>query len=124
MIHLYTFNDYQRESARTIDPKRSDIEVLTSGGLGLAGESGEVIELIKKHVFHGHALDKEKLTKEVGDALWYLATICTGGGIRLCDAAAGNVEKLKARYPDGFSEQASQNRVEYKEASNADDDGA
>lgn len=79
-------------------------------GLGIAGEAGEVADLIKKTFGHGHALDLEKLQKEVGDNLWYASRIMRTVGRKLRDAAHGNIEKLKARYPDGFKPENSINR--------------
>lgn len=71
-------------------------------GLGLIGESIEVISLI----LEGSA-DPQSITKELGDALWYIAAICTRHGLRLSDVLMENVAKLKARYPDGYSSAAS-----------------
>ena len=78
--------------------------------LGLTGEAGEVAELIKKHVFHKHPLEKEKLIKELGDVAWYLVALAETNGIPLADIFAANISKLKARYPDGFKTQDSYNR--------------
>jgi NTP pyrophosphatase (non-canonical NTP hydrolase) len=85
---------------------------LAVAGLGIAGEAGEVADMIKKHVGHGHPLDKEKLSKELGDALWYVQEISEVLDIPLEDIAAGNILKLMKRYPEGFSEERSINRVE------------
>lgn len=110
-------SEYQSQSRRTmrvsetLDPDRFD-HFLCNHGLGLAGESGEVVELIKKAVFHGHDLDRLKLRKELGDVLWYLAAIATMCGLDLDDVAEGNISKLKARYPDGFDKAASVARAE------------
>ena len=79
---------------------------------GLTGESGEVADLIKKHFGHGHVLDQDKLKKELGDVLWYLSQLAEQFGLELSDVAETNIDKLKKRYPDGFSEEASRNRVE------------
>lgn len=79
---------------------------------GLAGEAGEVVDLLKKSVFHGHAFDKDKLVKEVGDILWYCTRMCVALGVELEDVMQGNLDKLKARYPEGFSSEASINRTE------------
>lgn len=78
--------------------------------LGLAGEAGETVDLLKKYLGHGHELDRLKVQKELGDVLWYLAAIATVLGIDLDHVAHVNVEKLKARYPEGFSHEASRNR--------------
>ena len=106
-------SEYQSQARRTmtLDPDRFD-HFLCNHGLGLAGESGEVIEMTKKPVFHGHDLDRLKLRKELGDVLWYLAAIATLCGLDLDDVAEGNISKLKARYPNGFDKAASVARAE------------
>lgn len=78
--------------------------------LGIAGEAGEVADLLKKHLFHGHPLDKEKLRKELGDVAWYLCAIASEHDIPFSEVLEENIEKLKRRYPEGFSEKASQER--------------
>lgn len=101
-----TFAWYQREAARTggrdLLPENRD-KGLSCAGLGLAGESGEVADLLKKHLHHGVSLDVEKLRKELGDVLWYVAHACNVMGWRLDEIAALNVAKLRTRYPHGFS---------------------
>lgn len=77
---------------------------------GLAGETGELIDLLKKHLFHGHPLDLKKARSEIGDVLHYLAVLTHVLGFTLSDVAEGNIAKLEARYPDGFSSAASLNR--------------
>ena len=78
--------------------------------MGLCGESGEVIDLVKKHVSHGHPLNREKLIDELGDVAWYLAECAEAIGITLEDVLTHNIEKLKKRYPEGFSTERSINR--------------
>lgn len=85
---------------------------LLNGVMGLCGESGEVADIVKKAVFHKHDLNKTDMAKELGDVMWYVAMCCHALGISLDDVMQGNIDKLKRRYPDGFSEQASQNRTE------------
>lgn len=102
------FEQYQAAAARTLsgnydDPRNG----LTLGGLGLAGESGEVIELLKKHLFHAQELDRDRLRKELGDVLWYLAAIATSADLDLDEVAEANIAKLRARFPDGFTPAAS-----------------
>lgn len=91
---------YQEESSRTMN--RLHHEDLANYGLGLAGESGEVIEHIKKHSFHAKELNHEKLMEELGDVLWYVAAIATTAGLDLNQIGSQNIDKLKARYPKGF----------------------
>ncbi len=83
---------------------------LVNGVIGLCGESGEVVDLVKKQLFHGHSLDINEIKEELGDLMWYVAMCCHALNISLDDVMQGNIEKLKKRYPDGFSEQASINR--------------
>lgn len=94
-----TGNEYQNLAMRTANP---ECRSLTNVGLGLAGESGECADLIKKHVHHGHDLDKEHLMKELGDTLWYIALGCEVIGCTMDEIMQMNIEKLKMRYPDGF----------------------
>ena len=100
------FNEYQSCALKTAN----ETSALTNWALGLCGETGEVAEIIKKNAFHGHELDRKALCNELGDALWYLAVMADGLGFDLDWIAQQNVAKLKARYPDGFSEERSQNR--------------
>lgn len=95
-----TLADYQALSKRTM-PEVNDQELLVLA-LGLNGEAGEVGELLKKAIGHGHTLDKAKLAAELGDVLWYLAAIATAYEVDLNAVARGNVWKLRQRYPDGF----------------------
>lgn len=87
-------------------------ERVAMAAMGLSGEAGEAIDYIKKVMFHGHDLDKDRLTKEMGDVLWYLSELCECFELKMEDVAAKNIAKLKQRYPQGFSVEASRNRVE------------
>lgn len=109
MVHTNALDVYQRLAMRTA-PEPHDNTMLAVFGLGVAGEAGEVAELIKKFVGHGHDLDPTKLTKELGDVLWYVAVIARSRGIDLSEVAARNVAKLQERYPEGFSHEASRER--------------
>ncbi len=103
-----TFDEYQRMALRT--KNRGDIggiPDLAVAGLGIAGEAGEVADEIKKVLGHGKAMDVDKLVKELGDVLWYAASVAEDIGVPLGEVARRNVEKLKARYPEGFSTVAS-----------------
>ncbi len=84
---------------------------LLNFALGAAGEAGEIADEIKKVIFHGHELNDNKLNKEIGDALWYLSQLTGTLGYSFESVAKQNIEKLKARYPEGFSETASQQRA-------------
>jgi len=104
--------DYQSLAARTLGRDRTREQQIANAALGLAGEAGEVADHIKKHLFHDFALDEAEVVKELGDCLWYVAAMCTTLGISMDHVATTNIEKLKRRYPDGFSTEASRNRVE------------
>lgn len=105
------FDEYQKLAMRTANLTAGELR-LAYLGLGLTGEAGEVAEHIKKHIGHGHDLDIEKLSKELGDVLWYVAVMADALGLELGDIATRNIEKLRKRYPDGFSNEASRNREE------------
>ena len=107
-----TINEYQKLAMTTLNKDLSEKEVLINGVMGLCGESGEAIDLVKKWLAQGHELDKDKLIKEIGDAAWYIAEIATALGVTLEEVLAKNIEKLKARYPDGFKYEDSLNRTE------------
>jgi NTP pyrophosphatase (non-canonical NTP hydrolase) len=102
-----TEQEYMREILRTYAGSDEMREKLCLGALGLSGESGEVADLVKKQLFHGHPLDLQKLRDELGDVLWYFMFICDTLGISLEEVMAGNVEKLRTRYPDGFEAERS-----------------
>lgn len=178
---IETFDQYRSLAMRTDDLTRTPEQRLHNAALGLIGELGEVCDLFKKYLYHGHTLDSDKLAKELGDLCWYLAVVADVLGIakyvidvdgftinekrplshlhestsaitgrlmrgdeceisaqdiesalqdidaiamRFCeidkrldtlytlsDVWANNIEKLQRRYPDGFSHEASINRV-------------
>ena len=78
--------------------------------MGLCGEAGEAIDLVKKHLAQGHVLDKERLAKELGDIAWYLAETAHVLGYSLEEILQMNIDKLQKRYPNGFSVEQSINR--------------
>ena len=97
-----TINEYQKLAMVTANKTLTPAQMLENGVMGLCGESGETIDIVKKHLFHGHALDKNKLTEELGDVAWYLAETCEALGVELEDVLTANIEKLRRRYPEGF----------------------
>lgn len=108
------FREYQDEAARTANIDGVDgVRVLVSA-LGLVGEAGEVAEIIKKHIGHGHkaSVTQEKLANELGDVLWYIADLANVYDLDLGEIATQNVEKLRKRYPNGFSTADSVRRVD------------
>ena len=105
-----TINEYQKLAMTTLNPALSEKDVLINGIMGLCGESGEAIDIVKKWLAQGHELDKEKLAKELGDICWYLAETATALDLSLEDIMAANIEKLRKRYPEGFDTERSVNR--------------
>ncbi|MBQ6876191.1 MAG: nucleoside triphosphate pyrophosphohydrolase family protein [Lachnospiraceae bacterium] len=105
-----TINEYQKLAMTTLNPELSPKDVLINGVMGLCGESGEAIDLVKKHLAQGHELNKEQLAKELGDIAWYLAETATAIGYPLEEILQMNIDKLKKRYPDGFAVERSVNR--------------
>ncbi len=105
-------NDYQALAMTTLNPALSRKEVLINSVMGLCGESGEAIDIVKKWLAQGHELDKEHLAKELGDIAWYLAEAATALDIPLEDILQANLDKLKKRYPEGFETRRSLARPE------------
>ena len=107
---MKTFDEYQSAAARTggsdLLPENRE-KGLNCAAMGLAGEGGEVCDLVKKWQHHRAPRDEKKLRKELGDVMWYLAHACSVMGWRLEDIAAENVAKLRERYPEGFTTEAS-----------------
>jgi NTP pyrophosphatase (non-canonical NTP hydrolase) len=107
-----TANEYQRLAMVTLNPDLSQKEILINGVMGLCGEAGEAIDVVKKHLAQGHELDRDKLIKELGDVAWYLAETATALDVSLEEVLERNLEKLRARYPEGFDAQRSIHREE------------
>ncbi len=107
-----TGKEYQRLAMTTLNPALSKKDVLINGVMGLCGESGEAIDIVKKHLHQGHELDREKLIKELGDIAWYLAETAYALDVSLDEVLEKNVAKLKARYPEGFDTEKSIHRTE------------
>ena len=105
-----TVNEYQKLAMTTLNPALTQKDVLINGVMGLCGESGEAIDIVKKWLAQGHELDREKLAKELGDIAWYLAETATALDLKLEDVLKANIEKLKKRYPEGFRAERSIHR--------------
>lgn len=95
-------NEYQELAMTTLNPQLCKKDVLINSVMGLCGESGEAIDIVKKWLAQGHELDKERLMKELGDIAWYLAEAATALDMPLEQILQANIDKLKKRYPDGF----------------------
>ena len=107
MPHEMTINEYQALAMRTAEEKG---RTWGNVGLGMAGEAGEVADIVKKHLYQGHPLDHDKLLEEAGDVAWYLALAATVAGVTLESVLMANIAKLTGRYPDGFEPEKSINR--------------
>ena len=133
-----TGNEYQKLASRTNDglatnrvldkvklngflkavlPVEKSAKVWDCGGvlnacLGLSGEVGELNDMVKKWVFHEKALDEVHLKKELGDVMWYVAMVCQSMGWELDEILQMNIDKLIARYPEGFDVDKANNRQE------------
>ena len=107
------FNTYQARAEKTINKEiTSSRELILNACLGLAGETGEVIDHVKKWAYQGHELNPDKIIDELGDVLWYMSEMCTALGTKFARVPNGNIRKLKKRYGDKFSAEASINREE------------
>src|SRR5215207_8489018 len=102
-----TLAEYQRLAGRTINVSLSVDQRLLDASAGLAEEAGEVLGLVRKHLFMHHDLDTARLAAELGDALWCLTAAAGALGLSLEDVAAANLAKLRRRYPEGYTDQAS-----------------
>ena len=104
-----TLTEYQVAVMRT-RATTDRLDTLKLAVMGLCDEVGEIAGPLKKFLWHGHELDTAHLHEEIGDVLWYLATLCNALGLSLEDALTQNLAKLARRYPDGFSTEASRSR--------------
>lgn len=105
-------DEYQKAALRTANNPQASLAGWSMAAMGLAGEAGEVVDYLKKVLHHGHTLNRDKLTEELSDVLWYVAVLAHINGVPLSEVAAVNVRKLLARYPQGFSEERSRNRAD------------
>jgi NTP pyrophosphatase (non-canonical NTP hydrolase) len=101
---------YERAAERTIDPALDKTGNMVNAAFGLAGESGEIADHIKKYLFHGHTLDRYHILKELGDIQWYIVQMCHALDLTLDEVMVTNITKLEERYKDGFTHRASINR--------------
>ena len=92
---------YQNLAARTINPALTHEQMKDHALKGMVGEIGEINSIYQK-VYQGHEFDEEHVKKELGDLLWFIAEYCMGWGWNLNDICQMNIDKLRARFPDGF----------------------
>ena len=105
-------NEYQKVAMATLNPALDKKNVLINSVMGLCGESGEAIDIVKKWLMQGHELDKEHLVRDLGDVAWYLSQAATALDVPLETVFQGNLDKLRQRFPNGFDTGASVNRKE------------
>lgn len=106
-----TGNEYQKLAERTIAKDMNKIACERHALHGMVGEIGELHSLYQK-AYQGHDFDFEHAKKELGDLLWFIAEYCTACDWKLDDVMQLNIDKLKARYPDGFESEKSLHRKE------------
>lgn len=102
-------NEYQVLASRTINKKLSEDEKVFHSLFGMVGEIGEIHSLYQKG-YQGHLTTVEHAKKEVGDLLWFIAEYCTVNGWELEEIMQMNIDKLRARFPEGFEEEKSLHR--------------
>lgn len=120
-----TGNEYQELAMRTNIPNTKEylqdkinsnmtvnISEVLNASLGLSGEVGELNDMIKKFIYHKTPMDEGHFKKEIGDICWHIAQMCHACGYELDDILQMNIDKLKSRYPDGFSIERANNRKE------------
>ena len=96
---LQSLTDYQHAAARTMNAALAPDERLIDAAAGLAEEAGEVLGMVRKHLYRDRPLDAEVLAEELGDALWCIAAVATSAGLSLDAIGSANIEKLRRRYP-------------------------
>ena len=106
-----TLNEYQQLAARTMSKDLTPLGQERHALHGMVGEIGEIHSIYQK-VYQGHSPSEEHKKKECGDLMWFLAEYCTANGWDLDEIASMNIEKLKARFPDGFDVERSLHRAE------------
>lgn len=102
--------EYQERSKRTLNYDLSNEQLLSNMVFGVVGETGEVVDIIKKHLYQGHKLDKDHIAEELGDTMFYVVNLCNLLNLNLESIIEGNYNKLLKRYPEGFSVERSVNR--------------
>ena len=112
-VSVLSANDYQKLALKFEQGMSQDYPRIVMGLMGLNGEAGEAIDILKKHLFHFHELDKYHLARELGDVAWYLAVSADAIGYSLEEIFEMNLDKLSKRYPEGrFDPEHSKHRKE------------
>ena len=106
--------EFQKLSIRTLNNKLTMDEQLANMVIGANCEFSEAGDSIKKYLYQGHSLDKEHITEELGDTMFYICNLATLLDIDMKDVLEKNIEKLNKRYKNGFSYKASIDRIDTK----------
>lgn len=104
-------DEYKEKVKRTMNKDLTRSESISMLCMGLSGETGELVDMMKKSIYHGHEFDKNNTVKEIGDILWYLINLCNELSLDVHEIMDRNIEKLQRRYPEGFDQERSKNRV-------------
>lgn len=104
--------EFRAHTKRLFVKPDSDVEKMVHAVLGVSGEAGELVDAIKKHWIYEKPLDKENVLEECGDLLFYLDRILDLCGYTIEDAIEHNIEKLRVRYPEGYTDQAARDRAD------------
>lgn len=110
-----TLAQYREDIKRTMNKDLKHKDKMAMLALGLSGEVGELVDMVKKFSYHGHTLEKPEVVKEFGDIYWYIHNLMNELELSHEEIMETNIKKLQKRYPQGFSEQASQRRVDTTE---------
>lgn len=102
--------EFQKNSIRTLNMDLTKEQLLSNMVMGIAGESGEVADVIKKHLYQGHDLDVAHLKEEIGDVMFYIVNLANVLELDMEEVLEDNINKLRKRYPQGFDADRSINR--------------
>ena len=106
---------FQREARRSLRDDLPYEAMCSNMCMGLAGEIGEVIDIMKKHIYQGKELDITDVIEEVGDVLWYIANFCNVNNITMDECMESNIKKLRKRFPNGFTIKDANERKDKRE---------
>lgn len=103
------FEDYLGASERTLIDKGHDLNLLHAA-MGISTEAGELMDAFKRKIFYGKPLDVVNVKEEIGDLMWYVAILMRELDLDLEEVLQLNIDKLRARFPERFTEQHALNR--------------
>jgi NTP pyrophosphatase (non-canonical NTP hydrolase) len=98
---------FQKECLRTWDTSRDSKEQMVEVIFGIIGEAGELVDELKKHMFHGHPLNPKTISLELGDLLYYTNMLASLINLSMYDVVEDNIHKRNVRYSDSFTTEAS-----------------